>query len=212
MANQTAETDAITGATLQFSSGAVREAVAEILNRVNGTAEPAEEEKAEEPAAEEQQAEEKAEPAEETPAEPAAEEEKAEEPAAEEQPAEEKAEPEAETEKAGEEPAETAEKTEKADNGQAVYGSYLAEKETNFSIIRVFVSTKNGEITGCRILSEAKSEGSDFLTDEIRSAWAKEIVANQTAETDAITGATLQFSSGAVREAVAEILEKVQGK
>ena len=212
VANQTAETDAITGATLQFSSGAVREAVAEILNRVNGTAEPAEEEKAEEPAAEEQQAEEKAEPAEETPAEPAAEEEKAEEPAAEEQPAEEKAEPEAETEKAGEEPAETAEKTEKADNGQAVYGSYLAEKETNFSIIRVFVSTKNGEITGCRILSEAKSEGSDFLTDEIRSAWAKEIVANQTAETDAITGATLQFSSGAVREAVAEILEKVQGK
>ena len=93
-----------------------------------------------------------------------------------------------------------------------MYGSYLAEKETNFSIIRVLVSTKNGEITGCRILSEAKSEGSDFLTDEIRSAWAKEIVANQTAETDAITGATLQFSSGAVREAVAEILEKVQGK
>ena len=86
------------------------------------------------------------------------------------------------------------------------------EKETNFSTIRVLVSARSGEITSCRILSEAKSEGSDFLTDEIREAWAKAIVENQTAETDAITGATLQFSAGAVKEAMSEILDQINGK
>ncbi|MCR4876924.1 MAG: FMN-binding protein, partial [Clostridiales bacterium] len=113
---------------------------------------------------------------------------------AEEQPADEKP--------AEEQPAETAEKTEAQDAaGGQVYGSYLSEKETDFSTIRVMVSTKNSEITDCSITSEAKSEGSDFLTDEIRTAWAKAIVENQTAETDAITGATLTFSAGAVKEA-----------
>jgi len=94
----------------------------------------------------------------------------------------------------------------------ALIGSYLAVKETNFSIIRVIVTTENGKITGCRILSEAKSEGSDFLTDQIREDWAKAIVKSGSAETDAITGATLQFSAGAVQEAVKEILEKAAGK
>ena len=55
-----------------------------------------------------------------------------------------------------------------------------------------------------------QSEGSDFLTDEIKTAWAKEIVENQTADTDAITGATIQLSAGAVKEAVAEILEMIR--
>ena len=174
--NQTAETEAITGATLQFSVGAVKEAVAEIRQQMSG--EPA----AETPAAEQ--------PAEEKPAE--------------EQPAEKPAE---------EQPAETPAKTEEgnASAGQ-VYGTYLSEKETNFSTIRVTVSTKNDEITDCSITSEAKSEGSDFLTDEIKADWAKAIVENQTAETEAITGATLQFSAGAVKEAVADIQQMIAGE
>ena len=105
------------------------------------------------------------------------------------------------------------EKTEgKPASSGVVYGSYLSEKETNFSTVRVTVSTKNGEITSCRITSEGKSEGSDFLTDEIRAEWAKAIVENQSAETDIITGATLQFSAGAVQEAVNEILQKISGR
>ena len=161
--NQTAETDAITGATLQFSAGAVKEAVAEIQQQMG----------AEVPAAET---------------------------ATEEKPAE-------------EQPAETPAKTEEsnASAGQ-VYGTYLSEKETDFSTIRVMVSTKNDEITECTITSEAKNEGSDFLTDGIKADWAKAIVENQTAETDAITGATLQFSAGAVKEAMAEIQQLITGE
>ncbi len=154
--NQTADTDAITGATLQYSAGAVQEAVAEILRQIGG-AEPA-----------------------------------AEEPAAEEKPAE--------------EPAKT---EEKAEQGGTVYGSYLAEKETDFSVIRVFAGTKDGKITDCRITSEGEN---DYLTEEIRTAWAKAIVENQTADTDAITGATLKYSAGAVQEAVADILRQISGE
>ena len=166
--NQTADTDAITGATLQFSAAAVKEAVTEILGKVNGSAEAAEE------PAEEEKTEDK--PAEEAPS------------------AEENA----------------AAAGNKDLKGR--YGSYLSEKETNFSTISVYVSTREGEITKCRITSEAKSAGSDFLTDGIRESWAKAIVENQTADTDAITGATLQFSAAAVKDAVSEILEKVSGR
>ncbi len=157
--SQGAENDAITGATLQFSAGAVKEAVAEIQAQIAG-----ETGAAEKPA---EAAEEKQEAA----------------------------------------PAKT---EEAAASNRLVFGSYVSEKETNFSKIRVAIDTKNGEITGCRITSEAKSEGSDFLTDEIRKAWAKAIVESQGTENDAITGATLQFSAGAVKEAVAEILAQAQ--
>ena len=160
--NQTADTDVISGATLTLSSGAVREAVAEILEKMGG-AKPAEETTTEE------------------------------------------AKPEEETKQE-----ETPAANEGDGNAQALYGSYLVEKETNFSVIRVIVSTQNGKIVKCRITSEAKSEGSDFLTDEIKTAWAKAIVENQTADTDVISGATLTLSSGAVREAVAEILEMIR--
>ena len=143
-------------------------------------------------------------PAEETPAEetkteePAAET-KTEEPAAEEKPAEEK-------------PAETAAKTESSASAGQVYGSYMSEKETDFSKIRVLISTKNDVITECKITSEAKSEGSDFLKDEIKTEWAKAIVEAQGAENDTITGATLKFSAGAVTEAVAEIKAQMAGE
>ena len=51
--------------------------------------------------------------------------------------------------------------------------------------------------------------GGDLLTDEIRNAWAEAIVENGTAETDAITGATLSFSREAVADAVHEILSGI---
>ncbi len=116
---------------------------------------------------------------------------------------EEKAEPAAE---AAETPAENT----KAKASGVVYGSYTAKRETPFSYIRVAIDTKDGKITDCRITSEAKTEGSDFLTDEIKAAWAKAIVENGTADTDAITGASLKMSSAQVVDAVKEILEGIQ--
>lgn len=47
------------------------------------------------------------------------------------------------------------------------------------------------------------------MTDEIRNAWAEAIAENGTAETDAITGATLIFSREAVADAVHEILSGI---
>ena len=118
----------------------------------------------------------------------------------------------AETEAPAAEPAEAPAVKEESAKAPAAYGSYLSVKETDFSTICVIVTARNGVLTDCRIRSEAKSAGSDFLTDEIKAAWAKAIVENQSADTDAISGATLKFSAGAVKEAVAEILEKIQGK
>ena len=112
----------------------------------------------------------------------------------------------------GEDAAEEA-KTEEAkaeETGRVIYGSYMAKRETNFSTIRVYVDSKGGKITDCRITSEAKMENSDFLTDEIKEAWAKAIVENGTADVDVITGATLKFSSEAVVDAVNEILGRIQ--
>ncbi len=212
--NQGAEAEAITGATLQFSAGAVKEAVAEIQQQIAGTpaaaeepaaGEPATEEPAEEPATEEPAAEEPAAAEEPVAEESAAEEtEVAEEPAAEE-PAVEDAEPEAAAEQPAEEPAAAEEAP-----APAPYGGYLAVKETAFSTVRVIVSTRNGVITGCKVLCDAKEGQTDLVTDENEDAWAKAIVATQGAELDAVTGATV--SSDAVREAVDEILLSIGAK
>ena len=152
---------------------------------------------AEEPAAEQ--------PEEEKPAEEAPAEVPAETPA--EEPAEgtpEDAEPEP---AAKEQPAEEPAKAEEAP-APAPYGGYVAEKETPFSTIRVIVSTRNGVITECRIRCDAKEGQTDLVTDENEEAWAKAVAASQGAELDTVTGATV--SSDAVREAVAEILEKIR--
>ncbi len=123
----------------------------------------------------------------------------------------EEAEPAAETAEAPAETEVTGSKAElPADESRVLYGSYTAKRETPFSYIRVDIDTKGGKITGCRITSEAKSEGSDFLTDEIKTEWAKAIVDNGTAETDAITGATLKMSSEQVVDAVKEILGNIR--
>ena len=141
-------------------------------------------------------------PAEETKTEePAAAETKTEEPAAEEKTAE---------EKKTEQPAETAAKTESSASDGQVYGSYMSEKETDFSKIRVLVNTKNDVITGCKIICEAKEGQTDLVTDENEEAWAKAVVETQGAELDNVTGATV--SSNAVKEAVAEILQQIAGE
>ena len=114
-------------------------------------------------------------------------------------------EPAAEEAKPAEEP-----KAEAEEAGRVYYGSYTAKRETNFSTIKVAINSKGGKITECKITSEAKMEGSDFLTDEIKDAWAKAIVENGTADVDTITGATLKFSSEAVVDAVNEILGRIQ--
>ena len=119
------------------------------------------------------------------------------------------AEPSAEEQKEEAKPAEET-KAEAEEAGRVYYGSYTAKRETNFSTIKVAINSKGGKITECKITSEAKMEGSDFLTDEIRNAWAKAIVENGTADVDAITGATLKFSSEAVVDAVNEILGRIQ--
>ena len=84
----------------------------------------------------------------------------------------------------------------------------MAVKETAFSTIRVIVSTRNGEITDCKVLCDAKEGQTDLVTDENEAAWAKAVVETQGAGLDAVTGATV--SSDAVREAVAEILERIR--
>ena len=101
-------------------------------------------------------------------------------------------------------------KAEAEEAGRVYYGSYTAKRDTNFSTIKVAINSKGGKITECKITSEAKMEGSDFLTDEIKDAWAKAIVENGTADVDTITGATLKFSSEAVVDAVNEILGRIQ--
>ena len=119
------------------------------------------------------------------------------------------AEPAAEEQKEEAKPAEEP-KAEAEEAGRVYYGSYTAKRETNFSTIKVAINSKGGKITECKITSEAKMEGSDFLTDEIKDAWAKAIVENGTADVDTITGATLKFSSEAVVDAVNEILGRIQ--
>ena len=178
---QGAELDTVAGATI--SSDAVREAVAEIRQQIAGTPVEAEE-PAEEPAADQ--------PEEEMKAEEAAPEADAEQPAE-------------ETE--SEQPAEESTAAEEAP-APAAFGGYLAVKETDFSVIRIIVSTRSGVITDCKVVCDAKEGQMDLVTDENEEAWAKAVVETQGAELDAVTGATV--SSDAVREAVAEILEKIR--
>ena len=88
-------------------------------------------------------------------------------------------------------------------------GTYSAQKENQFSTVRVDMTFQDQKITDCVITS---SGDADLLTDDIRSAWSSSIVENQSADTDAITGATLVFSSGSVKEAVEDILAQAAGE
>ena len=111
--------------------------------------------------------------------------------------------------KAEEKPAAEEATTETASNGQA-YAVYRVTKQNNFSKVTVTASAKNGTLTNVQISSEGE-EGMDLLTDEIRTAWAKAILESGSAAPDAITGASLKFSAGSVREAMTEILAEMNG-
>ena len=50
------------------------------------------------------------------------------------------------------------------------------------------------------------------MTDEIRSSWASAILESQSGSPDAVTGATLTFSSASVQEAVEDILLQAVGE
>ena len=129
----------------------------------------------------------------------AAEETKAEEPAVEE-PAAEEAAPEKK-----EEPAAAA-----AEKVVPAYAAYRAEAENNFSKVTVIAYAKNGKLANVKILSEGEGNN-DLLTDAIREEWAKAILESGSAAPDAITGATLKFSTGSVQEAAEKVLAMVAG-
>ncbi len=140
----------------------------------------------------------------ETAAEPAAEAPAAEEPVAEEPAAEEPSEAPV-AEEPAQEPAAAAEKVIPA------YAGYRAEAENAFSKITVIAFAQNGVLKSVKILSEGE-EGKDLLTDQIKADWAKAILENGTADTDAITGATLKISAGSVQEAMGKILMTISGE
>ena len=88
-------------------------------------------------------------------------------------------------------------------------GTYSAQKENQFSTVRVDMTIEDDRIEDCRITS---SGAADLLTDEIRSAWANAIVEGQDPAPEAITGATLVFSAASVQEAVQDILAQAAGE
>ena len=72
------------------------------------------------------------------------------------------------------------------------------EKTTDFSTIDVGITVEGGKITDASVASAALEGQVDMLTDDIRSAWASQIVEKQAV--DAVSGVTV--SSDAVKEAV----------
>ena len=97
---------------------------------------------------------------------------------------------------------------EPAKSGSLVDGIYTAEATNDFSTVDVYAAVRNGLIDDCVISS---SGDNDLLTDELRSEWGKAIVESQSADTDAITGASLTFSAASVKEAVDDILARAAG-
>ena len=81
--------------------------------------------------------------------------------------------------------------------------SYTARSVNNFSTVDVAMTVQSGQITDCSIASSGES---DLLNDELRAQWAESIVANQTAENDVISGATLVYSAASVKEAANDIM------
>ena len=111
------------------------------------------------------------------------------------------------TEEPVEEPAE--EPTEApAEAGAYADGTYSAERTNQFSTVKVDATIEGGRITDCAITS---SGDNDLMTDAIREEWASAIVEAQSADADAITGASLVFSAGSVKEAVDDILAQASG-
>ena len=86
-----------------------------------------------------------------------------------------------------------------------VSGGYRIEKENQFGKVTVFAYVRDGKIVSCKIIPEGEN---NFLKEETAAEWAKAIVDSGRADPDAISGATLTFSSGTVMEAVTEIMDR----
>ncbi|MBQ6348028.1 MAG: ammonia-forming cytochrome c nitrite reductase subunit c552, partial [Clostridia bacterium] len=87
-------------------------------------------------------------------------------------------------------------------------GTYAVRKTTDFSDIDVAVTVLDGKLTQAAVSSEALEGQVDMLTDDIRNAWAEQIVNNQAV--DAVSGVTV--SSTAVQEAVDELMARAAGE
>ena len=102
--------------------------------------------------------------------------------------------------KAEAEPAEAeAEPTE--EEGVPADGVYAIQKTTDFSTIDVEITAEDGKVTAARVASAPLEGQVDMLTDDIRNAWAEQIVEKQAI--DAVSGVTV--SSEAVQEAVEQL-------
>ena len=106
------------------------------------------------------------------------------------------------------ETAETSAPAEPEKAGDLVDGIYTAEAANDFSAVDVYIAVRNGLIDDCVISS---SGDSDLLTDDIRAEWARAVVESQSADADAISGASLTFSAASVKEAVDDILAHAAG-
>ena len=96
-----------------------------------------------------------------------------------------------------------------AEAGTYADGSYSAEAANDFSTVKVDATIEGGKITDCAITS---SGDNDLMTDAIRQKWAQAIVDAQSADADAISGATLTFSAASVKECVDDILAQASGE
>ena len=91
--------------------------------------------------------------------------------------------------------------------GTPADGNFHVEKTTDFSTIDVGITVEGGKITDASVASAALEGQVDMLTDDIRSAWASQIVEKQAV--DAVSGVTV--SSDAVQEAVEQLMVQVNG-
>ena len=91
--------------------------------------------------------------------------------------------------------------------GTPADGNFHVEKTTDFSTIDVGITVEGGKITHASVASAALEGQVDMLTDDIRSAWASQIVEKQAV--DAVSGVTV--SSNAVQEAVDQLMVQVNG-
>ena len=96
-----------------------------------------------------------------------------------------------------------------AEAGAYADGSYSAENTNQFSTVKVDATIEGGKIADCAITS---SGDNDLMTDATRQEWAQAIVDAQSADADAITGATLTFSADSVKACVDDILAQASGE
>ena len=83
-------------------------------------------------------------------------------------------------------------------------GTYQVQKTTDFSTIDLSLTVEGGAVTDASVASEGAN---DLLTDEMRAAWADQIVAGGTV--DAVSGVTV--SSDAVKAGFEELLAQAAG-